>query len=314
MIANSVGLAGVNAPADVAQIQTLLNARAEAGLAADGVCGALTIAAIKSFQSTVSGIAVPDGLITPGGPTYAALAAGAAPSTAASAPPPSFPGPTAILIDLSHNNDVDPIDFGSLQRAGVAGILLKASEGAGFRDPTFKQRVAGARQAGLLTGAYHFGTAEDVTAQLNNFSGAVTAAGLDFTMIVAALDVEPNPSGPAYSLSVAQAESWVSAFRQGFRATPLVYGGPGYLGAQGGAVGNPNLAACPLWTARYPGEPSVRPDPVAGWQDWTLWQFSTGSGDCFAGSFGGLISDRSIFRGTPAQLSALWRSLLAPQA
>lgn len=63
MIGASVGQGGINAAADVTEIQTLLNARDDAGLAVDGNCGPKTIAAILAYQAEVA--AWPTPLIRP---------------------------------------------------------------------------------------------------------------------------------------------------------------------------------------------------------------------------------------------------------
>lgn len=312
MITGSVGQGGANAPADVAEIQGLLNARDDAGLAVNGICGPHTIAAIEAFQSTVRGVTKPDGLISPDGPTFAALTSGSAPAAAAgAATQPSFPGPSVVLLDLSHNNNMDPIDFGALQRAGVGGIVLKASQGTGFTDPKFNQRLAGAKAANLLVGAYHFGTGDDLGRQVDQFCSVVAAAGASFDGVIAALDVEPNPIPSGTTMTVDQAEAWVGAFRARTKALPLVYGGANHLGANNGSTGRPNLAACPLWIAEYPNQASTRPGPLPGWSSWTLWQYTTGTGGCYAGPFGGVVSDRSVFLGSQADLADLWKQLLA---
>jgi peptidoglycan hydrolase-like protein with peptidoglycan-binding domain len=77
-ITRSVGQGGVNAPADVSEIQRLLNAApaAQGGatppLSVDGICGGLTQAAILRFQKSQAP-AFADGRIDPGGPTLARL-------------------------------------------------------------------------------------------------------------------------------------------------------------------------------------------------------------------------------------------------
>ncbi|WP_404334649.1 hypothetical protein AB2M62_13850 [Sphingomonas sp. MMS12-HWE2-04] len=79
-IANSVGRNGVNDLADVLVVQHLLNdwlgATGQALLPTTGTCGALTLAAIQSYQARVLGASAPDGRIDPGGRSWNALASG----------------------------------------------------------------------------------------------------------------------------------------------------------------------------------------------------------------------------------------------
>ena len=79
-IGASVGKGGVNDLADVLVVQHLLNdwldGAGRARITADGDCGPGTIAAITAYQAKALGMAAPDGLITPGGRTWNALAGG----------------------------------------------------------------------------------------------------------------------------------------------------------------------------------------------------------------------------------------------
>lgn len=83
-ITGSVGHGGDNSPADTRTVQALLNAsgRIRPRLAEDGICGPLTIAAIREYQAESLGFVRPDGLIEPGGRTFAALS-GASPAAPA---------------------------------------------------------------------------------------------------------------------------------------------------------------------------------------------------------------------------------------
>lgn len=89
-ILKSVGDGAENDKADVALVQTLLNAviglLGLAPLDADGLCGKGTIAAIKAFQFRFTGLTVPDGRIDPGGRTFLKLQSAAA--AAGQQPPP----------------------------------------------------------------------------------------------------------------------------------------------------------------------------------------------------------------------------------
>lgn len=83
-ITGSVGRGGINARGDVREVQRLLNgwraATGQPALAIDGDAGPRTVAAIEAYQAQVLGIARPDGRVDPGGRTWRALAAQAAPA------------------------------------------------------------------------------------------------------------------------------------------------------------------------------------------------------------------------------------------
>jgi hypothetical protein len=97
-IAQSVGERGINRDNDVRAVQTMLNHHIRPlglmALKVDGNIGPRTIDAIRRYQKSVVGIAVPDGRIDPGGrtlsklsgrPAHGAAAAPARPATAAAA-------------------------------------------------------------------------------------------------------------------------------------------------------------------------------------------------------------------------------------
>jgi peptidoglycan hydrolase-like protein with peptidoglycan-binding domain len=90
VIGKSVGQDGENVRADVALVQTLLNAVIDllglAPLYADGLCGKGTVAAIRAFQFRFTGIVDPDGRIDPGGRTFLKLVSAAAAAHARATP------------------------------------------------------------------------------------------------------------------------------------------------------------------------------------------------------------------------------------
>jgi hypothetical protein len=90
----SVGRGGKNATNDVRAVQAAL------GIAADGQCGAQTIAAIEAFQKNM-GQAKPDGRVDAGGATERAMAGGAkaAPTPPAKAMPAAPADDGGSLID-----------------------------------------------------------------------------------------------------------------------------------------------------------------------------------------------------------------------
>ncbi|NYT42897.1 hypothetical protein HZY97_19140 [Sphingomonas sp. R-74633] len=79
-IGASVGKGGINDLADVLVVQHLLNDwlgfTGQKLLPTSGECGTLTVAAITGYQGKVLAMPAPDGLISPGGKTWLALAAG----------------------------------------------------------------------------------------------------------------------------------------------------------------------------------------------------------------------------------------------
>jgi lysozyme len=101
-------------------------------------------------------------------------------------------------IDVSHYQG--RIDWPALPAQGVDFAYIKASEGGDLRDDTFAANWAGAREAGIARGAYHYFTlCRPGTEQAANFIAAVPA---DPHAMPAAIDLEdmgpcPRPIAPA---------------------------------------------------------------------------------------------------------------------
>jgi len=202
--------------------------------------------------------------------------------------------PTDQIIDLSHWKD--PVDFARVQQAGVVAIIAKATNGATGVDATYAKFSQAARPLNFLWGSYHFGTGDDVHAQLDNYiRTAAPAAGE-----LICLDFEPNPQGTSMSLS--QARDFVGLCRQVLGRYPVLYAGHALKEALGGQA-DPVLARCPLWLAQY----GPAPVPPPGWDRCVLWQFTDGNAGPPPHRCDGVgTCDRSRFSGSVDDLRAQW--------
>ena len=170
-------------------------------------------------------------------------------------------------------------------------VILKATQGIGFADPAFAPRVANARAAGLLVGAYHFMDAKSPCEQMANFLSVVGDAG-DILLVV---DFEVYESSQP---TAAQAAAAVMTVKSITGRLPVLYTGRYVLSAP-----NSMLSQCPLWLAEYGSRPVCPP----GWSQWKLWQHTdgrVGSGPMTVPGIG--ACDRSRFAGTVDELKAWW--------
>lgn len=67
-----------------------------------------------------------------------------------------------LILDVSNNNS-EP-NWQQIRHQGINAVWLKASEGTGFVDRTFRERRAAANRAGLHVGAYHFARPDEGSA------------------------------------------------------------------------------------------------------------------------------------------------------
>ena len=194
-----------------------------------------------------------------------------------------------VVIDLSHFNTVT--SFADVKSAGIVGIIHKATQGTNWSDPTYSIRKPQALAAGLLWGAYHFGTNDDGAAQAQYFLKVVNPGPNDLL----ALDFEENPGS---QMTIAQAEQFVTeVFNQtgrypGFYSDALA---GKLLGNNKSAV----LANCWFWRAQYGSSAPIVPPT---WSTSTMWHY-TESGPVSGNS---APCDRDTFNGTMDQVSQLW--------
>jgi lysozyme len=200
------------------------------------------------------------------------------------------------MIDTSHwDRDVD---FQAVASSGVLGVIQKATQGQLDVDPTYESNRIKATQAGLLWGAYHFGTGDDGVRQAEHFLSVVG----DNENVLLALDLEQNPAGP--SMDLEQARAFVTHVQAETGRFPGLYGGS-YLKSLIGAGSDPVLAQCWFWIAQYGPTPVVPPN----WPTWTFWQYTDGAYGPQPHTVDGIgRSDRSFFNGPEAQFRRLWSS------
>jgi lysozyme len=201
------------------------------------------------------------------------------------------------VIDTSHHNKVT--SFLKARSAGILGVIQKATQGVSYADPTFDSTRKKVEDAGLLFGAYHFGTAGDAVAQADYF---LSKAGQK-TLLV--LDFEGNPQG--HDMSLDEAEHFVHHIKQVTGRYPGLYSGHTIKEALSKAgVNKPDqteLSRCWLWIAQYGKAPLI---PKI-WTEWTLWQYTDGAAGGEPHTVDGVgRCDRDQFNGTAAQLQAFW--------
>jgi lysozyme len=231
---------------------------------------------------------------------------------------PSVPGLDAV-IDISHN--VTVTDFSQVRRrSNILGVLHKTTEGGDWVDPSYSLRRPQAEAAGLLWGAYHYGT--------HQYSGerqaaAFLAAAQPGPATLLALDFEPNDANWRNTMNLAQAEAFVRTIQQATGRLPMVYTHPSWAnGERSGRAGvklrdavnsGSILARCDLWLADYREEPNV---PFAWTQPgWRLWQYAGDEteADAAYGSVPRAVAgvshcDRNLFNGDAPALRRFWKS------
>ena len=204
------------------------------------------------------------------------------------------------VVDIYHNDNVT--SFQQAADSGLWGIIHKATTGATGTDPEYANRRQPALDAGLLWGAYHWGTNADVSAQIENF---LDTAQPDETTLVA-LDFEETEGN---QMTLDQARQFLTGVADALGRKPVLYCGGLFKSEMGNTV-DPFFGAHRLWLAQY------GPNPVAqaSWNTYWLWQYTaslTGLGpnkvNGIPGDSNGNL-DCNSYAFTKAQLIEEWAS------
>jgi lysozyme len=222
------------------------------------------------------------------------------------------------VIDISHQTNVRDFSL-ARQKSNIIGVIHKATEGGDWKDPMYARRRAEAEAAGMLWGAYHFGTRQYSGDDQAELFLKVAKPGPN-TLI--ALDFEQNDGNPGNSMRLRQAEDFVKAIHAATGRFPLIYTNQAW--ADGKPVGDAArslgatvtersvLALCPLWLADYRSEPQV-PKAWKG-RGWHFWQYAGDTdnggprGHRVRGVWGIETCDRNIFRGDASDLQRFWKA------
>jgi lysozyme len=200
------------------------------------------------------------------------------------------------IVDLSHHDEVH--DWHAMRAAGIGFIWHKATQGTGFVDPAYRERIFDMRNIIGNFGSYHFGNASDGAAQAKHLLSNVTT-GLPGNPLC--LDIEENPPAKGGTMSIHGAEHFVQyVYRQTGRY-PWLYANNLFMVKALGGHRNLILANCRYWASDYRASAPV--PPVATWPKYDLWQYQEKA--VVPGVAGGC--DRSRFEGTAEELRGIWK-------
>ncbi|PIB05830.1 MULTISPECIES: lysozyme [Streptomyces] len=200
----------------------------------------------------------------------------------------------------SHQKNVN---WQSAKAKGARFAYVKATESHTYRNPYYSQQYNGARNVGMIRGAYHFALPDKSSGatQARYFVRNGGAWRADGWTLPPALDIEYNPYSKrkCYGLSKAKMVSWIKAFsdevkRQTGRR-PVIYTTTHWWNnCTGGSRAFAGTHS--LWLARY--DSANAGALPAGWSYWTFWQYDNS---------GSLPGDQNLFNGSMAQLKRLAR-------
>jgi GH25 family lysozyme M1 (1,4-beta-N-acetylmuramidase) len=203
----------------------------------------------------------------------------------------------ALGVDVSSYQGT--INWTSVKAAGRSFAIVKATEGKTFNSSTFTSQITGAKNAGVLVGAYHFARYDlnTAAAEASHFlavAGKYVTAGY----LRPVLDVEHSTS-----LSKTALSNWVNAWctqvKSATGVAPIIYSYVSYASAHL----NSTVTQWPLWMAQYPSSPAPQtgaPRGTSPWTSWSFWQYTDHAS--VAGISGGVDGD--VYNGDLTSLKA----------
>lgn len=201
----------------------------------------------------------------------------------------------------SHGPAVD--GFRQAAAAGIWGVIHKSSQGESYRDPMYKQRRSAALASGLLWGAYHFNTGDDVKSQVEWFFEC--ASPDDKTCMV--LDFEDNQRS---NMNVHQAVEFLRRGEEKLGRKLAIYSGNRLKESivELSQFDRDYVFSHRLWLCQY-GPQAILP---RGFSNYWLWQY-TGDGIGQEPYWvpgitvpGGKGIDLNVFDGDRQELESSW--------
>lgn len=124
-----------------------------------------------------------------------------------------------VGIDVSHHQG--KINWAEVSREKIEFVYIKATEGATYTDPMFHTNIAGALDAEMLVGAYHyFRMTSSATEQFRNFKKAVGGYKMQLVPMV---DVETSDGRPIKQLQDSL-DVFIKLLKEEYGCPPMIYG------------------------------------------------------------------------------------------
>jgi len=167
-----------------------------------------------------------------------------------------------IIIDISHHQ-ADPIDWAKMKANGTIGVILKATEGTSYTDPTYSSRKKAALAAGLKVSSYHFFKAGNPEKQMAYFLSVVLPVKGERVVIDHETDATLSDQKKAVQYLMDNAPD----------VEITIYSGHTIKDQLGSTKDDLLAANTSLWIAQYTSAASPS-WPKGTWPNWSLWQYT----------------------------------------
>jgi len=185
-------------------------------------------------------------------------------------------------VDVSHWNG--NVRWGDISPDEVNFVWAKISQGVNYTDPNAQRNLQGCRDNGIRVGGYHFpspqlGGSNDPRLEVQDFLKYYGAQGNTIPQgdMLPVLDLEAGVKGdPDHNRQWAL--EWLKELENETGLRAVIYTAKWYVYSYlKNDVGD--LVDYPLWVADYtkPQKDGGRcePDTTCGWNEWSVWQWSS---------------------------------------
>jgi lysozyme len=190
---------------------------------------------------------------------------------------PSSPQEDALLfgMDVSHFQGEINWDLVKQNEPEITFVFVKATEGINFVDAHFEKNWIGAKQAGILRGAFHFfETDKDAKAQADLFINTVKK--LEENDLPPWLDLESGKFDEldevAHDNYINNVFTWLEEVEKALGVKPIIYASPDFARDY---LTDIKFSGYALVVAEY-DTVSAAPKMWGSWEGktWTFWQYS----------------------------------------
>lgn len=174
------------------------------------------------------------------------------------------------------------IDWQRVKGTKIEFVYIKATEGATYTDPYFKQNIAGARGVGIPVGVYHFfRMTSTAQAQFAHFKRIVGDRKMD---LIPMIDIEVA-DGHSTAQIQKRLDALIELFKKEYGVAPIIYSSQVFYNKHLA----PRYNRYHLYLGRYGGS---RPE-IDGKGTYTIWQYSR------RGKVDGITTDVDVCRFNP---------------
>lgn len=118
-------------------------------------------------------------------------------------------------IDISHHNP-EP----EWRNLDIDFVIMKATEGSTYVDPTFRERLDNCKKAGIPAGAYHYYRGNNPTEEeFENFRRTI---GRDID-IIPVVDIEKYPKNVQEKEFLGKLRNFISLLEEEYGVMPIIY-------------------------------------------------------------------------------------------